>query len=549
MDVPVINAASFDRLVTLAAQAMRGKSGVGAMLLGGAGVGKSHLLSRLYRWAVESSKDGGPRACYLYLHNILADPDRLPRYLLKYVVSRLSEGGHRPLHQTPLYRLVDQAIRHAMAAAGDKMNNIQEVLDAYRACFETSPGSRDVFEVFFQFLRHARPGKADDPTRRHLASEAIAWLSGDEIDPEAARLLGLKIDGQEPVMLRDDHEVEQVLLSLTRLALVSKQPFILCIDQVDNIDPDKLKTLSRFLHALLDHASNLLVIVAGVKQTMLSYQEDGVIKEAAWDRIAQYKVELKRISPSDARMILEARLERFHEPFLEVEAVRRHVHKDTLFPLGRPWMEGVLGDAIEFRPRDVLSWARDAWESEQAKLSRLGGKEWICNWPHDGPPPPPPPPPPIEKAVDEMVDRKIEEQIAQRRLEPGSLPPDAGNLAGLVESLLGQCRGEGLPYTFRGVERMKKKGPKLPPCDLLVRERRESDGREVTTGVLFVTNVGNSATAALEAATGGRPAARSPPPGHRPRAPAAQGRPARGRILPRFGEARLREVRASQDRL
>jgi hypothetical protein len=49
-----------------------------------------------------------------------------------------------------------------------------------------------------------------------------------------------------------------------------------------------------------------------------------------------------------------------------------------------------------------------------------------------------------------------------------------------------------MPYTFRGVERMKKKGPKLPlpPYDLLVRKRRDGDGREVTTGVLFVTNAG-----------------------------------------------------------
>ena len=55
-------------------------------------------------------------------------------------------------------------------------------------------------------------------------------------------------------MLRDDQEVEQVLLALARLALVSEQPFVLCIDQVDNLDPDKLKPLARFLHALLDHA-------------------------------------------------------------------------------------------------------------------------------------------------------------------------------------------------------------------------------------------------------------------------------------------------------
>jgi hypothetical protein len=87
----------------------------------------------------------------------------------------------------------------------------------------------------------------------------------------------------------------------------------------------------------------------------------------------------------------------------------------------------------------------------------------------------------------------------------GSLPADAGNLAGLVESLLGQCEGEGLPYTFRGVERPKKKSGKLPPYDLLVRERRDPDGHEVKTGVSFVTNVGLSATTALKRLLEGDP--------------------------------------------
>jgi hypothetical protein len=57
---------------------------------------------------------------------------------------------------------------------------------------------------------------------------------------------------------------------------------------------------------------------------------------------------------------------------------------------------------------------------------------------------------------------------------------------------------------------MKKKAGKLPPYDLLVRERREPDGREVTTGVLFVSNTGRSATSAL----GRRPEC-EPPPDHR----------------------------------
>jgi len=67
IDVPEIHAAAFDRLTRLACQALDTKTGIGATLLGGAGVGKSHLLSRLYRWANATVEGGGPRACYVYL--------------------------------------------------------------------------------------------------------------------------------------------------------------------------------------------------------------------------------------------------------------------------------------------------------------------------------------------------------------------------------------------------------------------------------------------------------------------------------------------------
>ena len=103
----------------------------------------------------------------------------------------------------------------------------------------------------------------------------------------------------------DDQSVEHVLLALAHLAQIRDQPFVLCIDQVDNLDHDKLKALARFLHALLDHASNMLVIVSGVKQTLLGFREDDIISEAAWDRIAQYKVDLPRVTqgrrPQDPR--------------------------------------------------------------------------------------------------------------------------------------------------------------------------------------------------------------------------------------------------------
>ena len=186
-------------------------------------------------------------------------------------------------------------------------------------------------------------------------------------------------------MLRDDQEIKQVLIALAQLARLSRQPLVLCIDQVENLDPDKLKPLCRFLHAVLDHTANLLVITSGVKQTLLEYREDDIIPEAAWDRIAQYKVELNRVHKGEARKILEARLERFHDRFLELNAVRQHVHTDTLFPLGQNWLERRFEDVLEVRPRDVLTWARDAWEEEQSRLDRLGGETWVHSWP-DFPP-------------------------------------------------------------------------------------------------------------------------------------------------------------------
>jgi AAA ATPase domain len=498
VDVPTIHGDGFDRLVRLAGEAMRAPSGIGVALLGGAGVGKSHLLSRLYRWANEPAPGGGPRACYVYLHNILADPDRLPRYLLKYVVSRLSEGGRGRLFRTPLFGFLDRAIRHAFGSAGAEPSQTTGVLEAYRAHFETSLEGRDVYEVLFQFYRHSRPERADDAGRRRLACEALAWLSGDEIDPDIAQSFGLKVDATAPAMLRDDQQVEQVLLALARMAFVSHQPLILCVDQVDNLDPDKLKSLAQFLHALLDHASNLLVITSGVKQTLLGYKADNVIPEATWDRIAERAVELRRITRAEGRQILEARMERFLDPFLELDEVRLRLHKDSLFPLGVAWFEQRLADGLEFRARDVLSWSRDAWEDEQQRMSRLGGGAWVKTWPlSTGEVIAPPPVSRIEDLIDAVVDRKIEEQIAQHRLQPGSLPPDAGNLAGLVESLLGRCSGGCLPYTFRGIERTARKKGKLPPYDLLVSERREPDEREVKSGVSFVTNVGPSATASL----------------------------------------------------
>ena len=101
VDVPEIHQAAFDRLVALAGEACNGRRGLGAVLWGEAGVGKSHVLSRLARWAGE-----GERAVFIPLHNLQAAPERLPRSALRAVVSVLTLGRARGFRGTPLFRLV-----------------------------------------------------------------------------------------------------------------------------------------------------------------------------------------------------------------------------------------------------------------------------------------------------------------------------------------------------------------------------------------------------------------------------------------------------------
>ena len=111
-DVSRIHAAQFDRLSELAEEAMRRGTGKGALLLGSAGTGKSHLLARLSRWADRR------HACFIFLHNIQVHPDDMGRYLLKCCINRLAEDRLQQLHKTLLFRVLHGAIRKASAEVG-----------------------------------------------------------------------------------------------------------------------------------------------------------------------------------------------------------------------------------------------------------------------------------------------------------------------------------------------------------------------------------------------------------------------------------------------
>lgn len=479
--VESIHKAAFDKLVRVVHEAAKGQASVGALLLGAPGVGKSHLLARLFQWARED------RATVIYLHNILASPERMLRYVLSATVSDLL--GHRASGntQSKLYAVLNRALIKTGAIKGftlrpKEIEARQEALT--RLGLRVDPQGA-VIPVLNAFLAGASYGSLGDASAERRAHAAELWLSGETLGPDEARLLG-QTAGEEGLALPDDAAVERVLHVLSHLCALAELPLVLCLDQIDNLDPEAARALMSYAHALIDRSKHLVVIVSGVKQSLLAMQKDEVIPAAAWDRIAEHKLELYKISPKEAQAILERRLDAALSAFEEnkVKEVIAARKRDRLFPLGSAWLEQRLEDLQELRPRDAILWARDRWEAQQERLAAVGGERWLKDWPGPKRVPEPPVKGP-EDAIDAEVKKKLVEGVNRRCLQQASLPPDEDNLASLTHYLLARCASQG-GYTLTSVQRLaaKKRGV-VPAYHLLAKEKR-ADGVIVTTGVTFL---------------------------------------------------------------
>jgi hypothetical protein len=507
IDVANLHAKQFERLVALTHEAHAERRGLGTVLWGEAGIGKSHLLARFARWAEQDL-----HACLVYLHNLQARPAHLPRSLLKSVVSILTRGQVKRFRATTLYRLANALMGEALQYDPDRTYTWADLQSSYGSLIDRLGAAepwraalvdRTVYDVILSFFRSAYLAEEDldDGT---VARLAVRWLSGDALDPSEARHLGLPPSGSpdEPVALADDERIKHVLLALFRMAASREQPFILCFDQVDNLDMDQAAALARFLAALLDSSANLLLVTSGIQATLLRWRDQKVIQDSAWDRLAQFEIALQRMSVAEGQEIVAARLRHFLEPAANCPAIQSHLQHDRLFPLGQSWAGEFLKNKIEVRPRDVLSWAREGWRREQAALKERGGPAWLARWGSGGPAEPATPSwtsDQIEPAIDIQVAEKFAQHKTQRHAAPHMLPPNASELAGLVAALLEHSVPSELAEGGLRVEQMAapRKG-KRPAYDLLVHHRAGAGGGEARSGVLFLaTGSANAATAAL----------------------------------------------------
>jgi hypothetical protein len=484
-DAEAIHRGAFTQLLDVVRKASAETAGLGVLVWGEAGIGKSHLLARLGQWAGHEHA----QALFVYLSNLQAQPEQLPRSLLRGVVSILTRGWQRNFHGTPLFGLVNTAVIHALSGSltsrgwGPVIRAYRRLVDemADRTASQAAVVDRQTYAVLLRFYQSAHRTYKTPEQDDGIARLCVNWLSGDTLDAEQAKLLELpRLPRDETVSLSDDEQIKQVLIALAQLASYRKQPLVLCFDQVDNLAPEQFTALARFLHALLDGANNLVVVTAGVKATLVQWRNDGVIQQSTWDRLAQHIVELQRINSADARQIVAARLRPFQEPLWLPGPVKELVRHDALFPLGEEWAHQVFAGKIEVRPRDVVSWAREGWRRQQESLQQKGEELWLQSWRS-------PPPPQLSEAtevqIDDFLERKMAEIVRHYEAKPETLPPDADQLAGLLYHLLQDSTQQATGAIVVSVQRVPLPPRARPTYDLMVFHRVSGGTAEIRTGV------------------------------------------------------------------
>lgn len=483
VDVPSLNGTAFERLTGLAREALAARRGIGAMLWGEAGVGKSHLLGRLDRWA-----RGEGNGCSIYLHNLQASPANLPRTLLRHVLDSLTWSENEQPGHTVLFTMIHQAARRALGDSYVTWSQVRQGLLSQLAQdgpADAALADQTVIDILFRLYRsiHLKSQGRDDGA---TARAALRWLRGDAITSPEAMLLGLPPSRRPelPLAIEDSQQLKQVLAIMTRLAAACERPFLLLFDQIDNLEPEQASALSRFLEALIDSSRNLLVVTAGIQATLTGWRQQRVFQDSAWDRLAQVQVQLLRLSPVQARQLIEKRLSVFFEAAADLPPVHRLTFEDALFPLGKRWFDKTLGAQLEVRPREAISQAGEAWYREQQWLRQQSPEQWLAGWKQrtltdEGLVVPLR----LEPAeLNDLIDRAILHTMTQHAAARRGTPPDCESLTDVLTELLEEQRRCDATSALTARQRADD------PYDLWL-THRDSSGAEWTTGVVLAAGL------------------------------------------------------------
>jgi len=361
-DVPEIHAQAFDTCCRAFENVRTSRHCDSVLLHGGAGSGKTHLLSRLQRHWTSFTAPGGSndigRCVFLYCR-LQTSPHRLWQHLRKTFVEDLL---HRfPDGTTQLQRLV--ACRFA---EGDRNKRRPPALWLK---WITNPANRDHSgwkRILLPWLeREAQIGFSLQRVLFHLITghhvlEAGAWLKGeDRLPDEAAARMG--ISGNEEGQTEDG--ARELVLSLCRLAS-PLMPVAFCFDQIEALQTSKDDEESLFLFgqmaASLFNSSNNALLISCIQSSVFD-RFKAAIREADFDRIAQRWETLNPLDKKLAHLLIQSRLAWSGD----LGPLRAKHLQETLWPIKAADLDAYFGPTAAYPARKIIAFAGSLFEKLQ----------------------------------------------------------------------------------------------------------------------------------------------------------------------------------------
>ena len=353
-DVPEIHAQAFDTCCRAFENVRTSRHCDSVLLHGGAGSGKTHLLSRLQRhWTVSIGQRGSNeigRCVFLYCR-LQTSPHRLWQHLRKTFVEDLL---HRfPDGTTQLQRLV--ACRFA---EGDRNKRRPPALWLKGI---THPANRDHSgwkRILLPWLeREAHIGFSMQRVLYHLITghhvlEAGAWLKGeDRLPEEAVALMGIA-ENEEG---QTEDGAREVVLALCRLAS-PLMPVAFCFDQIEALQTSREDEEGLFLFgqmgASLFNSSNNALLISCIQSAVFD-KFKAAIRDADFDRIAQRWETLNPLDKHLGRLLIQSRLQSSQE----LAPLRAGHAKQPLWPLSPSDVDSLFVSPGSQTARKIISHA------------------------------------------------------------------------------------------------------------------------------------------------------------------------------------------------
>jgi hypothetical protein len=324
-DVLSINSKPFEEIVRLiAAKADHPEQPLAGLILGEAGMGKTHLLRRI----LDYCRNSNTTTLFVFVKPLF-DPDKPLHHLLQEIVLNLSKQTSNEHSFSQFERLVAEMMRdyvryrvtnnaadntpnnqcflkqfesdvfHIFTNQQKVRGNSMEIIEkeAVNSIHSQVPEtSKNFLNVIFQYKTYEKRGLVRD------------WIKGGILSDEDCELLGVKSRANlsEKAL---EQEAREMLLSFGVLFQRYRLTMVVCFDQLDNlIDPELIAGFATMIHLLVNDLASMLPL-AFIRADSWNERFKKYSDRAFSDRLESNKIPLSNCSREQAKELVTARLD------------------------------------------------------------------------------------------------------------------------------------------------------------------------------------------------------------------------------------------------